>query len=154
MIAFASDQSKLFGDCEIVTRVAAVSSELKQNKQNWAAGIMMRETLSEGSRFIALACTNGHGVQSFIRSKTDADVTHQEICDCTVPYWLKIARQGDHLLTSKSSDGVIWIQIDDITFKMRHAVWVGLFSTSGGPAQIVVDFEHTGAHAIAAEKSG
>src|SRR5689334_4142499 len=56
VIAFASDQSKLIGDCEIVARVASVSSELKQNNQDWVAGVMMRESLSTGSKFVALAC--------------------------------------------------------------------------------------------------
>jgi large repetitive protein len=131
-IGFASGPGKLSGDCEIVAHVIKITP----GKQAWAAGgIMMRESLGGGAKFIAVGCTRAHGVQSFIRSEGSDNVSQQENCsDCLPPLWLKIVRHGDHFTSYKSTDGVVWLQVNEADVVMKKTVWVGAFATSGGDA--------------------
>ncbi len=139
-LSFVSGPGKLTGDCEMIARVMKISSGL----QEWAAGgVMMRETLGDGSKFIAAACTRLHGVQVFLREKDDTEVVRQQDCaDCAPPLWLKISRTGSHFAVFKSSDGIVWLQIYQSDMAMKKSAWVGAFATNGGdrpPAVITFD---------------
>jgi hypothetical protein len=127
---FASGQNKLKGACEIVVQVVKISP----GKQDWAAGgVMMRENFGAGSKFFAVGCTRGHGIQSFVRTADSTAVAPQENCsNCNPPSWLKIVRQGNHFTSYKSMDGRIWLKIDEADVPMKKTVWVGVFTTSGG----------------------
>ena len=145
-IAFVSGSAKLEGDCEIITRV----TRLQDATWEWAeGGLMLRETLGTDSKFVALACTQSHGLHSYARTQPAAALTNQEDGAYKLPYWIKLVRQGNHVLGYKSSDGMIWIQTDDVTVPMRKFLWVGAFATSGpGPAVTVV-FDHIVIHMAA-----
>jgi hypothetical protein len=149
-IGFASGPAKLKGDCEIVIQLAKFSN----GTQDWAtAGVMIRENYGVGSKFFAAGCTRGHGIQSFVRNEESAAVVQQENCiDCSPPTWLKIVRQGNHFTSYKSLDGRIWLEINEDDVPMKKAVWVGVFTTSGGgsPAFDVV-FDHVTTREISGE---
>ena len=94
---------------------------------------MLRENFGADSKFFAVACTRGHGIQNFARTGNSAAVTTRANCtDCNPPTWLKIVRQGDHFSSYKSMDGRIWLEVSQADVPMKKAVWVGVFATSGG----------------------
>ncbi|HTB80718.1 MAG TPA: hypothetical protein VK717_07515 [Opitutaceae bacterium] len=139
-MGFATGPGKLSGDCEIMAHVTKISP----GKEDWATGgLMMRESLGGGSKFIAVGCTRGHGVLSFTRSEESDNVLRQENCgDCLAPIWVKIVRRGNHFVSYKSSDGVVWLQVNEADIVMKKSVWVGAFATSGGDATgVVVTFQ-------------
>jgi len=139
-IGFASGQSKLNGDCQIIARVARITP----GQQDWATGgLMMRESLGGGSKFVALGCTRMQGVQSFVRSEDSGAVSHQLACaDCTPPLWLKIVRTGNHIAGYKSNDGSVWLQVFATDVAMKKMVWVGVFATNGGSGpDVTLSFE-------------
>jgi hypothetical protein len=129
-LGFAFGQAKMKGDCEIVVQVANISP----GKQAWAAGgAMLRENFSAGSKFFAVACTRGHGIQNFVRTADSAAIATQENCtDCNPPTWLKIVRQGNHFTSYKSMDGRIWLEVSQADLSMKKNVWAGVFTTGGG----------------------
>ena len=135
-LGFVSGPGKLNGDCEMVARLTKISP----GQQEWAAGgVMMRDNLGDGSKFIAAACTREHGVQVFLRDKDDAEIVRQQDCsDCTPPLWLKITRAGNHFVVSKSNDGIVWLQIYQSDLAMKKSAWVGTFATNGGGRESAV----------------
>ncbi len=139
-MGFASGPGKLSGDCEIMAHVTKISP----GKEDWATGgLMMRESLGGGSKFIAVGCTRGNGVLSFTRGEESDNVLRQENCgDCLPPLWFKIVRRGNHFVSYKSSDGVVWLQVNEADIVMKKSVWVGAFATSGGDTTgVVVAFQ-------------
>ena len=129
-IGFASGPAKLSGDCQIVARVTRISL----NSESWVnAGLMLRESLGSGSRFVALACTGTRGVGSFVRSTESGTVARHDDCpDCAPPVWLKIVRTGNHFVCYKSSDGSVWLQVFQTDLVMKKSIWIGVFAISGG----------------------
>jgi len=118
------------GNCEIVAQVAKISP----GTQDWASGgVMVRESFGAESKFFAVGCTRGHGIQNFVRTEESAAVAVQENCsNCNPPSWLRIVRQGNHFTSFKSMDGRIWLQISEADVPMKKSVWVGVFTTGGG----------------------
>jgi hypothetical protein len=149
-LGFASGPAKLKGDCEIVAQLVKISP----GTPDWAAGgVMIRENFGAGSKFFSVACTRGHGIQSFVRDQDSVLVTTQENCtNCNPPSWLKIVRKGNHFSSYKSMDGKIWLEVNETDVPMKKAVWVGVFTTSGGgPPAVDVTFtrvaaSETGSH--------
>jgi len=150
-IGFASGPDKLTGDCQIIARVARVSP----GQQELAAGgVMIRETIGIGSKFVALGCTRTGGAQSFMRSAEAGEVTHQTSCpDCAAPIWLKIVRTGNHFIAYKSTDGSVWLQVFETNITMKKAVWVGVFATNGGSGPgATISFERVAARESAPQE--
>jgi regulation of enolase protein 1 (concanavalin A-like superfamily) len=138
------------GDCEIVVQVMDIST----GKQDWAAGgAMLRENFGADSKFFAIGCTRGHGIQNFVRTADSTAVATQENCtDCNPPTWLKIVRQGDHFTSYKSRDGKTWLEVSQADIAMKKNVWAGVFTTGGGDASgAAVTFTHVATRELAGQ---
>jgi hypothetical protein len=104
-------------DCEIVARVAEVSSTHPWTK----AGVMIRQSLHASSPFAMVVITPDNGVSfhwrttqgtwaegytPFPASGNVADPKRQ-----TAPLWLKLVRKVDQFTAYTSDDGAIWTQL-------------------------------------------
>jgi hypothetical protein len=116
----------LAGDATVVARVTAV-----QNTDPWAkAGVMIRETLTAGSRHAMMVLTPGNGLAFQNRTATGGVSAHTAGGAATVPYWVKIVRSGTTFTGYKSTDGTTWTSVGSATITMGTNVYVGLAVTS------------------------
>ncbi len=133
---------QLNGDGAIVARVNSVSWS-----DAWAkAGVMIRESLSPGSRFAGVYATPGNGVRFQARLGTassatsDTSVATVEQKALQTPVWVKLERVGATVNAYYSRDSVKWTSMswNPQTINMAGAVYVGLALTSHAPATTTV----------------
>lgn len=110
------------GTSEVVARVTKV-----QFTDPWArAGLMMRESLAAGSRnvFLSVAAARGGVFQWRERLGEETSV----ILDrrMSVPFWLKLKREGDTFTALKSRNGVQWAVVDKVTMTATKDLYVGM----------------------------
>ncbi len=112
---------QITGDGEIRARVASV-----QWTDNWAkAGVMIRETLTPGSRHAFSSVTPANGTEFLRRDATDG-VSTPVAATGTAPRWLRISRIGNLFTSYQSADGATWTTIGSATITMGSVVNVGL----------------------------
>jgi hypothetical protein len=118
----------LTGDGEITARVDSLTATNAWTK----AGVMIRETLSPGSRNAFARITVGKGVSLQGRTESGASTTASAADPAPrAPYWLRLRRVGNNFSAYVSADGVAWRQQGSpITIAMRSAVYVGLAVSS------------------------
>jgi len=120
----------LVGDAEIVARVFDLDSINKLTK----CGIMVRETLAEGSRNVYLAVTGGNGVMFRYRGTTDSATTNiKTVAGIKAPYGLKIVVSGSTYTAYISPDGSSWTKVGNtINAKFGNGtpVYAGIAITS------------------------
>ncbi|MGZ2358831.1 DUF1349 domain-containing protein [Streptomyces sp. 372A] len=94
--------------------------------QPWAkAGIIMKESLAQGSPYAALMATGAHGV------RMQDDYTHDTAGPRAPQGWLRLVRSGDRLTGYASADGSRWTEVGRARLPGRaHTVRAGLFATS------------------------
>ncbi len=133
----ASDQFRfaykvLKGNGTIVAKVENVGTS-----HEWAkAGVMIRETISSGSKhaFVAATPTASHGV-SFQR-RVDADTATNlstDVANTSLPQWVKLTRSGDAFTAQYSSNGVTWTDVavsPAVSISMASDVLIGLAVSS------------------------
>jgi hypothetical protein len=114
------------GDCEIIARVTGV-----QNTDPWAkAGVMIRETLTPGSKHAYMALTSGNGLAFQRRTATDGISEHTAGGAATAPRWVRVVRAGSTFTGYSSTDGLTWTTAGSATITMGTTVYVGLAVTS------------------------
>jgi len=92
------------GEVEAVVRVTS-----QEPTDPWAkAGLMVRESLSPGSRHFTVAATPAHGAIVLGREFTGQRSSVDFGSDLTPPYWLKLLRQSGFLSAYTSRDGASW----------------------------------------------
>jgi len=125
---------QLNGVGSITTRVESV-----ENTNPWAkAGVMIRETLDEGSMFVGVFITpvNGCSFQARTNKDTaaisDATVWTDEQRSVTAPYWVKLERDVTGSFRGYfSEDGVNWQKmIWKPNVSMGSNIYIGLALTS------------------------
>ena len=109
--AFGYIYQPLNGDGVITVRVAN-----QQPTDPWAkAGVMIRESLTPGSRHATMVVTPG-SLASFQRRLVTGDISYEDQVTVTsgtngaAPYWVRLARNGDNMTGYYSPDGVNWTQ--------------------------------------------
>ncbi len=134
----------LDGDGSMVVEVRSVSST------PWSAqaGVMIRESLSPGSAHAFMFVTPEAGRVFQNRPANDASISPAASSPShalTLPYWVKIERQGNQFTGYYSADGVNWIRQpeDEVvtsyrspnpqTINMPSTVYIGLALTSRHP---------------------
>jgi regulation of enolase protein 1 (concanavalin A-like superfamily) len=114
------------GDGEIVARVASV-----QNVAAWVkAGVMIRQSLDPGSAHGFMLVSAGKGLAFQRRTQAGGISANTAGGAGTAPAWVKLARRGQTITASRSSDGVAWSQVGQATVALSGSVYVGLAVSS------------------------
>jgi len=114
------------GNVELVARVASLTSAHSWTK----AGVMVRESLSAGSRHATMFASTGKGYAFQRRPETGGLSVHTAGGTGAPPGWLRLVRTGDLFQAYRSSDGVSWTATGSDTIPMGTTVYVGLAVTS------------------------
>jgi hypothetical protein len=126
--AFHYIYQPLNGNGTIIARIATQ----KNSDPSAKAGLMIRETLTAGSKYAAVVITPSTSIISQRRIKTNGTTatTTATGTQFVVPYWLKLTRTGNSLASFYSSDGVTWTSAGSNTVAMGASVFIGLAVTS------------------------
>ena len=124
--AFHFTYQRLTGDGEIVARVATVSATHVWHK----VGVMIRNDLTPGSAHGLMLASSGKGLAFQRRVAANGISTHTAGPLLAAPQWVKIARAGDVITASYSSDGVTWSLVGSETIPMQPTVYIGLANSS------------------------
>src|SRR4029077_10778020 len=95
-------------------------------------GVMIRETLTAGSRYAAVVITPSTSIVFQRRTNTNGTTASTTATgpQLVVPYWLKLTRTGNSLASYYSSDGLTWTSGGSAGVTMGSSVFVGLAVTS------------------------
>jgi hypothetical protein len=110
-------------------------------------GLMIRESLAVGAKYVALyqwLTAQSQGVQGKYRINTDgARANLATVTGTNTPRWLKLTRAGDLFTLLYSTDGRSWTPHSTQSVPMGPAVQVGAFASSNlaGSAVIVAVHE-------------
>ena len=124
----------LTGDGSIVVKVESLV-----NTNVWAkAGVMIRQSLDEDSKFVYFIQSFGSGVSLGWRATTAAAAASiPATAGVTAPQWVKLTRKGDVFTAQYSADGTTWTDlkaadgtVGSTTVVMSNPVYVGLCVTS------------------------
>ena len=117
----------LNGDGQIVARITGV-----ENTDSFAkGGLMIRETLTGGSRHVILDLKPGGGLEFMNRTATNGTTSVVNGgTTVAIPHWLKLVRSGNTFTASRSSDGINWTVVGTTNVTMAANVYVGLAVTS------------------------
>jgi endonuclease/exonuclease/phosphatase family metal-dependent hydrolase len=116
----------LTGDGAIVAQVATLDDVNAWTK----AGVMMRETLTGGSKHAFMLVSPGKGLAFQRRPSTGGSSVHTTGGSGMAPYWVKIARKGSVFTASRSLDGVTWTTVGTQTMTMTATIYVGVAVSS------------------------
>jgi hypothetical protein len=99
--------------------------------QPWAkAGIIVKESLTQGAPYAAVLATGGHGVRMQHDYTHDTAVPSGKVTQQS-PRWLRLVRSGDLLTGSVSTDGSRWTEVGQVKLPgLARTVRAGLFATS------------------------
>ncbi|GGT26919.1 hypothetical protein GCM10010222_80880 [Streptomyces tanashiensis] len=102
-----------------------------QSTQPWAkAGIIVKESLTQGSPYAAVMATGGHGVRMQYDYTRDA-AGPSGMPSEESPRWLRLVRAGDSLTGFASTDGSHWTEVGHTKLPgLARTVQAGLFATS------------------------
>ena len=126
--AFRFAYKTVVGDGEIVARVADIDNVNSNNK----CGIMVRESLSEGSKYTFVCVTSNNGIILQNRSATDGPTSGQSQPGIKAPYWIKLIIIGSTYTGYVSPDGFTWKQVGSVNTSFGNGlpVYAGLAITS------------------------
>jgi hypothetical protein len=127
--AFRFAYKTVVGDGEIVARVVDQDNVNNNNK----CGLMIRESLAEGSKFAFVYTTSRNGIVFQNRSQTDGLSHEQSQYGLKAPYWLKMIITGSTYTGYMSPDGFTWKQVGspvNVNFGNGLPVYAGLAITS------------------------
>lgn len=111
----------LTGDGEIVAQVATL-----ENLAAWTkGGVMMRETLTAGSKNAFMLVSPGKG-SAFQRRPKTGGISQSTVVSGYAPMWVKVVRKGSVFTGYKSMDGVTWTSVGSVTMNMVATIYVGL----------------------------
>ena len=116
----------LTGDGSVTARVASIT-----NQNAWSkAGVMMRETLSAGSKHASMFVSSARGLAFQRRTSTNGTTASTAGAASAAPYWVKITRSGATFSAYQSTNGSTWTLIGSTTMNMTATIYVGLAVTS------------------------
>ena len=128
--AFRFSYKTIVAGGEIIARVVDQDNANSLDK----CGIMVRETLAEGSRYAFIGITSGKGVVFENRATTGGTSSSVSAgSGIKAPYWLKISMVGSTFTGFISADGLAWTKVGnsvDDSFGNGLPVYAGLAITS------------------------
>jgi len=116
----------LKGDGELTVHVVGMV-----NTNAWAkAGVMIRETLTAGSRHAMEVVSPTSGTAFQRRTVANGTTASNQGNSLAAPYWLRIARRRNVFTGYHSPDGVTWTQQGSETINMGQDAYIGLCVTA------------------------
>jgi hypothetical protein len=95
------------GDCTITARIVT-----QQNTHAIAqAGVMIRETLTTGSKHAMMLATPTSGLQFIHRNSTSGSYSVPVTVTGAAPSWLRLVRTGNTFTAFTSANGTTWTQL-------------------------------------------
>ncbi len=136
----------LSGDGTIIAHVISNG----EGSNGWAkGGVMIRETLDQGSKHAIMALTGGEGGGIAFQGRLETDGSSwglQGDVTASLPHWVKLTREGNTITGYHSADGVEWELMTDaspdgdmtdpIDIEMAADVYIGLFVTSHASGEV------------------
>ena len=136
----------LSGDGTIIAQVISNG----EGSNGWAkGGVMIRETLDQGSKHAIMALTGGEGGGIAFQARPETDGSSwglQGDITASLPHWVKLTREGNTITGYHSADGVEWALMTDtspdgdmtdpIDIEMAADVYIGLFTTSHAAGEL------------------
>src|SRR5438477_5668105 len=139
--AFHYIYQPLNGDGKIIARIATQENSDPSAK----AGVMIRQTLTAGSKYAAVVITPSTGIIFQRRTAINGTTAKTTVTGTqfVAPYWLKLTRTGNSLASYYSSDGVTWTSAGNNNVTMGSSVFIGLAVTShNNAANSTATFDH------------
>jgi regulation of enolase protein 1 (concanavalin A-like superfamily) len=131
----ASDQfhfvyQQVSGDVEVIARLNSLTYT-----NQWAkGGVMIRGTLTAGSRHASALATAGSGYAFQRRPDTGGLSVHTSGPAGAPPGWVRLVRTGTQIEAFRSLDGTNWTSMGTDAIPMASTVYVGLATTSHNTA--------------------
>ena len=118
---------KLSGNIEIVAHLLTHTYTHEWGK----AGVMIRETLNDTSKYAFVGVTHMASPVLYRRVETGAISSLHDWLTRTDYNWLKLTRIDNTFTGYKSKDGITWIELEErVDIPMADTVYVGLMITS------------------------
>lgn len=140
------------GDVDVTVRVASITAAHPWSK----AGVMIRESLSPGSRHAMSLVSAGKGYAFQRRVDPGAWSIHASGGAGAPPGWVRLRRTGSLFEAYRSADGLNWTKIGDEFIAMADTVYVGIAVSSHNvdlaTVAVADNFRIAGASAPAAEQ--
>ena len=124
--AFHFVYQEVQGDAEIIAQVYAL-----EESDSWAkAGVMMRNSLNEGSRhaMMIMSAANGAAFQRRVKDNQASD--HTAGSSNRAPHWVRLVRSGNSFSGYESSSGADWQLVGTANIPMSTKLYVGLAVTA------------------------
>jgi PA14 domain/Glycosyl hydrolase family 10/Fibronectin type III domain len=124
----------LTGDGSITARVASVST----NEPYARGGVMMRETLTAGSKYASAAMYATMGSIANWRSTTGGAWGNSNSGGVTTapPRWVRVVRAGNTFTMQQSANGTTWGTIGVAqTITMASTIYIGLINSANNAAE-------------------
>ncbi|MBD2867093.1 pectinesterase family protein [Paenibacillus arenilitoris] len=131
--AFHFAYQEITGNAEIVAKVESVTATNEEAE----AGVMFRSSLSEDSPFASLVVpymrTGKRGV-TLSRATAGGEVARiQPEQQFQLPYWIKLAREGNQFTSHVSPDGIAWTAVGTVNVELPEKAYVGLVADAAKP---------------------
>ncbi|MBB5781426.1 hypothetical protein [Nonomuraea jabiensis] len=120
--------SDMTGQIRLPDAVPGVRN-LKEGVVPWAkAGLLVRQSLKQGTPYAAVMLTGDHGVRMQYNYIHDVPGGPHN-----GPQWLRLTRSGDTVTGYESDDGKAWTEVSAVKLTgLPETVEIGLFATSPG----------------------
>ena len=130
---FQFDWQYLSGNGTITARVVG-----EDNTNVWAkAGVMIRESLADGSRHAAALVPEAYSPQMVYRASTNGSAASFGGSSSTfAPMWVRLNKSGNSLQAQYSSNGTTWTTISTQTVTVGTNFYVGLAVTAHDASKI------------------
>jgi hypothetical protein len=121
------------GDGEIRTQIRS----LQNTAPNDLSGVMIRETLTSGSKYALMGISPGGAIRWQRRSSSGSGTSSIKAGSGSPPnVWVRLVRTGNTVYGYKSSDGVNWSLINSSTITMAPNIYFGLAVASGATSTL------------------
>lgn len=131
----------LKGDGSLTARISDMTGQIrlpdavpgvrnvKEGVVPWAkAGLLVRQSLKQGTPYAAVMLTGDHGVRMQYNYIHDVPGGPHN-----GPQWLRLTRSGDTVTGYESDDGKVWTEVSAVKLTgLPETVEIGLFATSPG----------------------
>jgi ABC-type transport system involved in multi-copper enzyme maturation permease subunit len=130
----------LQGNGSVIARVTSLTGEVAAGGPRggatpglapWAkAGIIVKQSLAQGSSYAAMMVTAAHGVRMQYDYTHDAPGLTGRV-SASSPRWLRLTRYGDTVTGYDSVNGTSWTEVGTVRLSgLSSAIEVGMFTTT------------------------